>query len=196
MTFRVGLLGFLLLSSCVPPTGPAATRTDPPLGHSFGVTAHIAADVVETPALLDKAAAAGFSLVRTDLAWTAVENPDADTPGVFDFSPYDGLVDHAASLGLRVLFVLDYGNRAYTGDTKNPPRDDTQIAAFARFAGAAAAHYRGKPVEYEVWNEPNLAWAWAEPRPRRVRPAGGGNGWRRCAARLPAWSSMARRRRA
>ena len=48
--------------------------------------------------------------------------------GRYDFSAYDQLLDGA-------------------------PRSPEALTAFARFA--AAAHYKGKPILREIWNEPN-----------------------------------------
>jgi hypothetical protein len=43
------------------------------------------------------------------------------------------------------------------------PRHPESVAAFARWAGAAAVHFRGRGVVWEVWNEPNIGF-W-RPRP-------------------------------
>ena len=39
----------------------------------------------------------------------------------------------------------------------HPGLDSGSCAAFARFASAAARHFRGQGVIWEVWNEPNIA---------------------------------------
>jgi hypothetical protein len=56
------------------------------------------------------------------------------------------------------MFILDYGNRLY--DHGQAPRSDSARAAFARFAAAAARHFRGQGVVWEIWNEPNLEQFW------------------------------------
>ena len=53
------------------------------------------------------------------------------------------------------MFILDYGNRLY--DHGQAPRSDSARAAFARFAAAAARHFRGQGVIWEIWNEPNIS---------------------------------------
>ncbi len=55
---------------------------------------------------------------------------------------------------IRIVFILDYGNDLYGGG--NAHHFDAGRAAFARFAAAAARHYRGKGIIWEIWNEPNL----------------------------------------
>jgi len=65
-------------------------------------------------------------------------------PGRYDFAAYDRLKDHLARAGVRPMFILDYGNRLY--DHGQSPRSDSARAAFARFATAAARHFRGQGV--------------------------------------------------
>jgi polysaccharide biosynthesis protein PslG len=67
-------------------------------------------------------------------------------------------MDHLARAGVRPMFILDYGNRLY--DHGQSPRSDSARAAFARLAAAAARHFRGQGVIWEIWNEPNIAQFW------------------------------------
>jgi hypothetical protein len=107
-------------------------------------------EVTELPEI----AAAGFTAVRTDLTWSAVERDR----GRYDFGSYDALLDGARRFGLTVVLILDYGHPLY--DDGQAPRSDEARAAFARFAGAAAGRYRGRGVIWEIWNEPNLPGFW------------------------------------
>jgi len=99
-------------------------------------------------------AAAGVRWVRMDLAWSAVESE----AGRYDFRTWDRFVDSFEPYGIRVLFILDYGNRLY--EDGMPPSTESGRAAFAAFAGAAARHFRGRAA-WEIWNEPNLPKFWA-----------------------------------
>jgi polysaccharide biosynthesis protein PslG len=99
-------------------------------------------------------AAAGVRWVRIDLAWSAAE-PEA---GRYDFRTWDRFLDAFQPHGIRVLFILDYGNRLYEDGL--PPSTESGRAAFAAFAGAAARHFRGRAA-WEIWNEPNLPQFWA-----------------------------------
>ena len=65
---------------------------------------------------------------------------------------------HLTRAGVRPMFILDYGNRLY--DHGQLPRSDSARAAFARFASAAARHFRGQGVIWEIWNEPNIEQFW------------------------------------
>ncbi len=98
--------------------------------------------------------AAGFRIIRYDMLWEQVER----TKGTYDFSTFDRLVAQMMRRGIRPLFILDYGNRLY-GDHYSARTPDSR-GAFARFAAAAAARYKGKGVMWEIWNEPNAARFW------------------------------------
>lgn len=105
---------------------------------------------------LNAAVQTGWTILRVDFAWELIE----PSPGQFDFAAYDALVGRATALGLKLIGVLDYGNRwaaAGATDDRTPPDDP---ATFAAFAGAVAGHYRqsenAKTINaWEIWNEPN-----------------------------------------
>lgn len=97
---------------------------------------------------LDGLQSGGFGWVRMDFVWSAIEK----VKGQYDFLDYDTLVAGLSVRNIRPLFILDYGNDLYqTG----APRSPEARAAFARFAAAAVTHYKGKPILWEIWNEPN-----------------------------------------
>jgi beta-glucosidase/6-phospho-beta-glucosidase/beta-galactosidase len=98
---------------------------------------------------LDMIQAAGFKFIRMDFAWSAVEREK----GVYDFKAYDELTEALAKRGIRALYILDYGNGLYESEQSVRTEDGRQ--AFARFAAAAAARYRGRGILWELWNEPN-----------------------------------------
>ena len=97
---------------------------------------------------LDGLAAGGFGWVRMDFVWDAVEK----VKGQYDFAAYDQLLDGLTKRGIKPLFILDYGNALYQDGS---PRSPEAQAAFARFAAAAVTHYKGRPILWEIWNEPN-----------------------------------------
>ena len=120
-------------------------------GNDFGVTTEFYGDAHKQAEMM---AAAGVRWVRLDLAWSAAE-PEV---GRYDFQTWDRFVDSFEPHGIRVLFILDYGNKLYEDGL--PPSTESGRAAFAAFAGAAARHFRGR-VAWEIWNEPNLPQFWA-----------------------------------
>src|SRR5207249_12142795 len=95
-------------------------------------------------------AAGGFKFVRMDFAWGAIEKER----GRYDFSAYDRLMAALAPHHIRAQFILDYSNRFY--DNEQSPHTDEGRAAFARWAAAAAHHFRGRGILWEMYNEPNI----------------------------------------
>src|SRR5262249_43742512 len=115
---------------------------------------------------LDLIAAAGFKFIRMDFGWGGIERKK----GQYDWSAYDELTTNLDQRGLRALYILDYSNPLYeeAAETKNPinqkpkretssPQHPESIEAFARWAAAAAVHFKGRHVIWEIWNEPNIS---------------------------------------
>ena len=114
---------------------------------------------------LDMIAAAGFKFVRMDFLWGGIERE----PGKYDWSEYDAFTTELAKHGLRACYILDYANPLYEQSvaSTNPithvmenrvlasPRHPESVVAYARWAAAAAGHFRGRGVIWEIWNEPN-----------------------------------------
>ncbi|BDI31028.1 hypothetical protein CCAX7_30790 [Capsulimonas corticalis] len=121
----------------------------------IGVNIHFTAPKPGEMAMLE---AGGFGWARMDFAWESTEK----TKGVYDFRAYDGLMAELKRSHMRALFILDYRNAAY-GPGGAPPYDDEGRAAFARWAAAAAKHFQGQGVVWELWNEPNGKWFWPNP---------------------------------
>jgi len=105
---------------------------------------------------LDLAREAGFRFARADLLWERVERGSA-----YRFVAYDALMNALEARGMGALLILDYGHPDHGGKV---PRTAEDIAAFGRFAEAAARHFKGRDVRYEIWNEPDIVQFWP-PRP-------------------------------
>jgi hypothetical protein len=103
------------------------------LGETVGANTHYASGGAVDHEALSRLAEAGVSFIRNDLDWASVEKE----AGIYDFagSGFDELVDTAETLGLRILFILDYGNPLY-GETRAVVHEDGR-RAFAAFAAAA-----------------------------------------------------------
>jgi hypothetical protein len=123
------------------PALPAAVVPD-----GLGVNIHF---TDARPGELEMLAAAGFHWVRMDFAWGGTER----RPGVYDFSAYDRLLAALEVQKLRALFILDYGNSLY--ESNNAVATETGRQAFSRWAVAAAVHFQGHGILWEIWNEPN-----------------------------------------
>lgn len=115
---------------------------------------------------LDLIAAAGFKFIRMDFGWAGIER----RKGEYSWSAYDELTANLEKRGLRALYILDYSNPLYeeTVASRNPitgqdhkdvasPQHPESVAAFARWAAAAAQHFRGRHIIWEIWNEPNIS---------------------------------------
>jgi hypothetical protein len=116
----------------------AAARAD------TGVAIH---DIKDTR-LLDAVRDVGFSFVRTDLFWEAVQAPDG-----WHFGDFDALVSNLAQRGLGALFILGYKHYLFSPD--QPPTTTPQLAAFYTYVYQSAHRYSGANVRFEVWNEEN-----------------------------------------
>ena len=124
-----------------------------------GVTVHEIADM----RLLDAARDVGFSFVRTDLFWEAVQKD-----GNFDFGDFDALVNALAARGMGALFILEGSHSIYSPG--HPPQTELELAAFYRYVYRTVAHYRNANVRFEIWNEQDAKDFWgAEPSPSAYR---------------------------
>jgi len=128
----------------------------PTLPHGFGVNIHFRGQ----PSDLDMIAEAGFKLIRMDLTWAIIEHDK----GIYEFEKlgYDSLTEGCAKRGIRILYILDYGNTLY--EKGRSVRTQAGREAFAAFAEAAAERYAGKGILWEIWNEPNIKHFW-DPQP-------------------------------
>jgi len=144
-----------------PLAGGAAEIPEPVLPAGLGVNIHF---VTGHERDLDLIAAAGFKFVRMDFGWSGIET----TRGQYKWSEYEEFLANLDRHGLRAIFILDYSNPLYEQSVVSPdplyqtPRKDTaspqhpeSIEAFARWAAAAATHFQGRHVIWEIWNEPN-----------------------------------------
>jgi Cellulase (glycosyl hydrolase family 5) len=127
---------------------PEAAGRWPP---RFGVNIHFLQD----DRALDLARSAGFSLVRMDLLWAQLEKK-----GQYDFAPFDDLMRSLEARRMGVLWILDYGHPEHGAAA---PQSEADVAAYARYAATAVAHFRGHQACFEIWNEPNDAHFLAHP---------------------------------
>lgn len=151
----------LLVLSFVSAPGQGAELPEPVIPAGVGVNIHF---VTGHGSDLDRIAAAGFKFVRMDFQWSDTERQK----GEFTWKGYEELLKNLDDRGLRALFILDYSNPLYEETVTSPhpitqalhrttasPQHPESVAAFARWAGAAAKHFRGRHVIWEIWNEPN-----------------------------------------
>ena len=116
---------------------------------------------------LDMIAAGGFRFIRMDLLWEDTER----SKGTYDWTAYDELTSNLEKRGLRAIYILCYSNPLYEDTVSfketdsgrelkdiGSPQHAESIEAFARWSAAAAKHFRGKNIIWEIWNEPNVSY--------------------------------------
>lgn len=119
----------------------------------LGVNIHI---VRPKEGQIKQIADTGFKWIRMDFFWEEVERKR----GEFNFKDYDRLVSQLEENHLRILFILDYGNKLYG---QGAPRTPEYRAKFVNFVHQTVQHYRHRGIVWEMWNEPNIHF-W-EPQP-------------------------------
>ena len=115
---------------------------------------------------LDMIAAAGIRFIRMDFLWQNIEQ----SKGVYNWSAYDELTENLRKRGIDAIYILDYSNSLYEElvESKDPltgadqkdiasPGHPESVAAFAKWAAAAAEHFKGNNIVWEIWNEPNVS---------------------------------------
>ncbi len=99
----------------------------------------------------------GASWVVEYFLWAAHE----PSPGVYDWTHADLVVDHARNQGLTVIARLGYVPEwARPKEATHLYLDEEGVQHFAAFAAAFTQHFRGRVDYLIVWNEPNLSQEW------------------------------------
>lgn len=106
----------------------------------------------------------GIRHARCQTGWAKCEK----TPGVYDFSWLDDIVNNLLSRGVKPWFNVGFGNPIYM---KNPPNPtcvgcvpllygEEIYSAWKRWLRAMSEHYSGRITEFEIWNEPDIPQFW------------------------------------
>ena len=143
-------LGLTLL-----PAGPAAAATPRIPGSFFGMHD---GDAVSFPA----APVGAVRLWDSGVSWREIET----APGRFDFTRVDAQVNAARAHGASVLLVLGQTPRFHS--TKPGKRGSYGLGAasmptetsWKNYVFAVVKHFKGRGVDYQVWNEANVAGYW------------------------------------
>ncbi|MEJ2207418.1 MAG: beta-galactosidase, partial [Anaerolineae bacterium] len=96
------------------------------------------------------------------------------SPGRYDWSHADLVVDHARRQGLRVIARLGFVPEWARPDPEVQPTtftylDEDHYDDFAAYAAAFVEHFRGRVEHVVIWNEPNISLEWGY---RPVDPEG------------------------
>lgn len=149
----LAMMGWSVLAWAAEPATGIPTK--PILPDGLGVNIHFTSP---QPGEMKMLAEGGFRWIRMDFSWGATEREK----GKYNFTAYDHLLASLKPHGIRSLFILDYANRLY--DDGVSPHTDTGRKAFARWAAAAAKHFAGQGILWEMYNEPNIGF-W-KPKPQ------------------------------
>lgn len=83
------------------------------------------------------------------------------SPGRYDWTHHDLVIDHATRQGLTVIARLGFVPEwARPPDSTPLYLDEEQFPAFANFAAQFVQRYAGKVQYVIIWNEPNLSLEW------------------------------------
>jgi hypothetical protein len=118
------------------------------------------------------AAAAGVQSIRADVPWHTYE-PDQGAYNAAYVPRIDTFVDSAAAAGIEVVFCVTDAPEWASGATYPDPAQRGPTPAhyvdYANFLEYLMRRYNGaahaKVSAWEIWNEPNGAWAWVSPDP-------------------------------
>ncbi|MEM1057698.1 MAG: cellulase family glycosylhydrolase [Verrucomicrobiota bacterium] len=98
----------------------------------------------------------GFRGFRRGIYWDEVDKGD----GTYDFSAWDKEFKHAHDKGMRIIGCFFGNNKKYEDDGIGGIQTEEGRQAFAKFAAAAAEHYKDYDIIWEIWNEPNVRTFW------------------------------------
>ncbi|MBC8126060.1 MAG: hypothetical protein H8M99_02780 [Gloeobacteraceae cyanobacterium ES-bin-144] len=98
----------------------------------------------------------GAKSIRLQTGWAKCEK----SPGVYDFSWLDAIVDDALSQGVQPWLELNYGNPIYPGGGGTNlggdlPSSPEALAAWDKWVRAIVKRYQNRVTEWEIWNEPD-----------------------------------------
>ncbi len=120
---------------------------------------------------IDVAASVHAQISRNSLLWSRIEA----TPGTYDWSIPDSVVNSLRARGIETLFVVVGSPSWVNGGPPNtsesqyfvptdPSAFSTWVNAYAGFMKAAIKHFKGRVSKWEIWNEENEHFTW-KPRP-------------------------------
>jgi polysaccharide biosynthesis protein PslG len=96
----------------------------------------------------------GVGFVRMDFLWDDIE----PTPGKFDFTKYDQIVEILDDRGIKILGLLSY-NAVWAAEYWNSAPDPELFTDYSR---AVVNHYKDRIKYWEIWNEPDDPQYWRD----------------------------------
>ncbi len=99
----------------------------------------------------------GAVRARIQAGWAKCEK----VKGVYEWAWLDHVIDDLLAQGVRPWVCICYGNPIYPGGGTphlggGLPQSEEALAAWERWVRAMVERYRGRVIEWEIWNEPDL----------------------------------------
>src|SRR4051794_4053808 len=113
---------------------------------------------------LQQARQLGVTRLRVNVLWSRIapfQKSQRTVPGtvVYDWAPYDHLVDAAGAAGIRVQMTVTGPAPAWANGKHRPGAHagayKPNATLYGRFIHDVAVHFKGRVDRYSVWNEPN-----------------------------------------
>src|SRR5215217_7059862 len=115
---------------------------------------------------LQQARDMGATRIRVNMLWSDVANAPEDktapSPVVYNWAPYDSLIDAAARYGIRVQLTVTDPAPAWATYNRRSGVYGPRPAAYGDFTRAVATHFKGRVDRYSIWNETNYI-SWMQP---------------------------------
>jgi len=141
---------FLAWARCLAGTGPVVPAMG--LGHDYDLSGAVEEFLLPDP-LSDP------SITKDHPLYVRIRAPRERfeaSPGQYDWSEADRIIDPYRAAGYRVVMAL-YG--ATLPSTQEP----AVLKGWLDFVRAAALHFKGRVLAYEIGSEPNRAASWSGP---------------------------------
>jgi hypothetical protein len=113
---------------------------------------------------LDQARQLGVTRLRVNVLWNraaAAQERQRMAPAqvIYNWAPYDSIVDAAAARGIKVQMTISGPAPAWAnGKHRSRVHDGAykpNARLFHQFAHDVALHFKGRVDRYSIWNEPN-----------------------------------------
>lgn len=113
---------------------------------------------------LQQARQLGVTRLRVNVLWNrvaAAQNSQRMAPAqvLYNWAPYDSLVDAAAAYGIKVQMTIAGPAPAWANGKHRPGLHNgaykPNARLFGQFVHDVALHFKGRVDRYSIWNEPN-----------------------------------------
>lgn len=138
-------------------SGLIQAQSIPPLEFPKGASIQLKNEDMSAAALT-KAQATGVKYVRKGIYWDTIET----SPNVFNWTQVDTWINDMNAKGFSMLITVVWNNRDYEDIWDRAIVTEAGRQAYANFVSQLVTRYQGKPIIWEIWNEPNLRSFWHE----------------------------------